>query len=121
MNAVVTPLPSKVENHASGIGAQEFAEAARVIGRILQAKGWLAPGYRTPPRVVGCDRSIRRSGNGGATIAVRVRNRPAPAVFADMIDGAVAANRLAGADAVRCRAALWAELASMSNVVKAAA
>ena len=121
MNAVVTALPAKVENIASEIGAQEFAEAARVIGRIVQAMGWLVPGYRTPPRVVGCDRSIRRSGTGGATVAVRVRLRPAAAVFADMIDGAVAANRLVGAEAVRCRAALWAELAPMSAVVSAAA
>ncbi len=119
MNAVVTPLPTKVAPDPSPIGAHEFAEAARVVGRIMQDLGHTAPGYRTPPRVVGIDRSIRRGGTKGATIAVRVRLRPAAAIFADMIDGAVVANDLTGVEAVRCRAALWAELAPLSALLAA--
>jgi hypothetical protein len=62
--------------------------------------------YRCPPRIVGVDRSLRRW-NGGATVSVRVKGRPLTAVVADMIEGAVAANRLQSPRADRLRAELW--------------
>ncbi len=40
-------------------------------------------------------------------MAVVVKGRPWAAVLADIIDGVVAANRLDGTAADRCRAALW--------------
>jgi hypothetical protein len=39
---------------------------------------------------------------------VALRDRPWPAVVADMVEGVVAANRLAGVRADRVRAGLWA-------------
>jgi hypothetical protein len=58
---------------------------------------------------VGVDRSIRRH-HGGAAVAVRVRNRPWAAVAADMIEGVIAANRLAPPQSDRLRAELWPAL-----------
>ena len=61
-------------------------QAARALGLVV-------PGFRSPPRLVGVQRSIKRW-HGGATVAVVVRGRPWPAVQADLIEGVVAANGL---------------------------
>ena len=52
----------------------------------------VTPGFRSPPRLVGVQRSIKRW-TGGATVAVVVRGRPWPAVQSDLIEGIIAANR----------------------------
>ncbi len=85
-----------------------FAASARTVGEAARAMGLRVPAFRSPPRLVGADRSIRRHADGGATIAVRLRGRPDVAVTADMIDGVVVSNRLVSPDADRCRGALWA-------------
>jgi hypothetical protein len=84
-----------------------FAAAARTLGRVARSHALVVPAFRSPPRLERADRSIRRTAGGGATIAVRVRGRPWPAVLADMIEGVVAANGLSGVHADRVRAALW--------------
>lgn len=84
----------------------EFAATARLLGRELRRRGLVAPGYRCPPRIVGLDRSLRRW-EGGATVSVRIKGRPIHAVVADMIEGAVVANRLTAPLADRLRAELW--------------
>jgi hypothetical protein len=47
---------------------------------------------------------------GGATIAVKLRGRPWPAVLADMIEGVVVANSVSATQAFRLRAELWSAL-----------
>lgn len=84
-----------------------FVAAARVLSRAARARRLDVPSFRSPPRLQGADRSLRRIGD-AAIIAVRVRERPMPAVVADMIEGIVATNRLKGVEADRARAALWA-------------
>jgi hypothetical protein len=84
----------------------EFASAARLLSAATRRAGLVAPGFRTPPRIVGVDRTIRRHPT-GATVSVRVRGRPWPAIAADMIDGIVVANRLDARRANRLRADLW--------------
>ena len=84
----------------------EFAAAARSLSTAARRMGLSVPSFRTPPRLVGVDRTLRRH-PAGVTVAVRVRGRPWAAVVADMIDGVVAANRLAAAPANRVRADLW--------------
>lgn len=83
-----------------------FAEAAKVLSAAARAHGLAAPSFRTPPRLVGLDRTVRRHPQGGS-VAVRVRGRPWPAVVADMIDGVIALNRLESTRANRVRANLW--------------
>jgi hypothetical protein len=78
------------------------------------------PGFRSPPRLVGVQRSIRRFPN-GATVAVVVRGRPWPAVQSDLVEGFVAANGLTGLVADDVRAALWAAIAEPSEARATAA
>jgi hypothetical protein len=77
--------------------------------------GLVAPAFRTPPSLVGVDRTVRRR-RAGATVSVRLRGRPWPAVFADMIDGVVAVNGLSGQQAGRARADLWDAVGRLDEV-----
>ncbi len=84
----------------------QFTTAARVLAGQARRRGLLAPSYRCPPRVVGVQRTLRRSPQGGL-VAVQVRGRPWVAVAADMIEGVVVVNRLAPPAADRLRTELW--------------
>jgi len=88
-----------------------FARLARSLGEAARAQGLRAPSFRSPPRLPGVSRSIVRRGP-GVTVAVALRDRPWGAVVADMVEGVVAANRLAGVGADRARAALWQAVAA---------
>src|SRR3546814_6804217 len=83
-----------------------FATAVQVLARAARAQGLVVPGFRSPPRLGGVHRSIKRW-DGGATIAVVVKDRPWAAVQADLVEGVIAANRLVGAAADRAREGLW--------------
>jgi hypothetical protein len=83
-----------------------FARAVQALARTARELGLTVPGFRSPPRLVGVQRSIRRW-PGGATVAVVVRDRPWAAVQADLVEGIVAANDLRGPAADAARAALW--------------
>ena len=89
--------------------AIEFAQAARTLTNEAQRRGLVGPSYRSPPRIVGVDRSLRRHA-GGVTIAVKLRGRPWAAVLADMIEGVVVANGIEAAKAFRIRGELWTSL-----------
>ena len=95
----------------SGASTLDFAHVARVLGHEARARGLHAPGFRCPPRIVGVDRSLRRSGD-HVTVAVRVKGRPLVAVVADMIEGVVVANRLHPPVADRLRRELWEVVSS---------
>ncbi|MGE3620612.1 MAG: hypothetical protein AB7L84_09130 [Acidimicrobiia bacterium] len=88
-----------------------LAEAVRAMGVVGRRLGLSMPGFRSPPRVAGALRTIRRHRGGGATVAVALRDRPWAAVLADLVEGVVVANRLAGLRADGVRAELWAALA----------
>lgn len=84
-----------------------FAGAVKSLSDVARRQGLAVPAFRSPPRMAGCERTIRWRPDGGATIAVRVKGRLWVQVLADMIDGVVAANGLQGADADHARTALW--------------
>ncbi len=92
---------------SSSLSTLHFARTARLLAQAARESGLTAPSFRSPPRLVGVDRSIRRRGN-GAVVAVAVRDRPWPAVLSDMIEGVVAVNRLDPPEADRLRNVLWA-------------
>lgn len=94
-----------------GASTLDFAQVARVLGREARARGLQAPGFRCPPRIVGVDRTLRRSDD-HVTVAVRVKGRPLVAVVADMIEGVVVANRLVPPVADRLRRELWDVISS---------
>jgi hypothetical protein len=83
-----------------------FAHAARTLAREARRRDLVAPSFRCPPRLVGADRTLRRR-PGGGVVAVRVRERPWPAVLADMIEGVIAVNGLTPPAATRVRTELW--------------
>lgn len=88
--------------------AVRFASAARLIGEAARQLELVAPAFRSPPRRPGAARTLRRWPDGGATVSVAVRDRPFEAVVADMVEGVVVANEVAGGEATRVRTALWA-------------
>lgn len=90
-----------------------FADAARTLAHAARARNLRVPAFRSPPGIDGVQRTLRRRG-GSTTVAVRVRQRPWAAVVADMIEGVVVTNGLAGAQADGARAALWAALQERS-------
>jgi len=85
-----------------------FAEAVRVLGVEARRAGLRMPAFRSPPRLSGVARTVRRRPDGTATISVVLRGRPWAAVLADMVEGIVVANGLRGAAADRARSRLWA-------------
>jgi hypothetical protein len=87
-----------------------FASAARTLGVVARQRGLVVPGFRSPPRLAGAERTLRRRRDGGSVVAILLRGRPWVAVLGDMIEGVIVANRLAGADATRARTALWSAL-----------
>ena len=91
--------------------ALRFADAARRLGAAAHEAGLSVPAFRSPPRVPGAARTIRRY-PAGAVVSVRLRERPFAEVVADMVDGVLAANRVPPADAPRFRARLAAALPS---------
>ncbi|MDP4736107.1 MAG: hypothetical protein NWR84_05125, partial [Ilumatobacteraceae bacterium] len=74
--------------------------------------GLKPPGFRSPPRAIGVDRSLRRI-NGGVVVSVLLRGRPFVAVLSDMVEGVVVANRLIGREAEIARTVLWASVESL--------
>ena len=99
MTALTTPMTTV-----------QFAAAARLLADAARRCGVRPPSFRSPPGVVGLDRTVRRRRD-VPIVAVRLGGRPSAAVIADMIDGVVAANRLMAPDADRLRAELWRAVA----------
>lgn len=93
--------------------ALRFATAAKAIGPVVAARRLSMPLFRSPPRLDGAPRTIKRRASGVSTVAVRLRGRPFTAVLADMIEGVVVVNRLAGAEAEAVRDALWVAVAPL--------
>ena len=89
-----------------------FAAAVRALGLEARRAGLRMPAFRSPPRLDGVARSVRARADGNATIAVVVRDRPWPAVLADMVEGIVVANHLHGARRRPSPRRLWSSVGS---------
>ena len=87
-----------------------FAEAVRRLSEVARAAGWTLPTFRSPPGVADVTRTMRRRFDGTVVVAVALRGRPWPTVLADLVEGVVVTNRLAGAEADQCRRRLRAAL-----------
>lgn len=92
-----------------------FVSAANLLGAVAGRFGLIAPGFRTPPRIVGVQRTVRRR-PGGGIVAVAVRGRPTAAVLADMIEGVIVVNELRPPESDTVRAALWSAVAPLVTV-----
>jgi hypothetical protein len=87
-----------------GVPALRFATAARRLGAAARASGLVVPAFRSPPRVRGASRTLRRY-PGGAVVSVRLRDRTYVEVVDDMIDGVLATNRVGAESIPRLRRA----------------
>jgi hypothetical protein len=87
-----------------------FAATARILTEAARRGGHRAPTFRSPPRVKGRMRTIRRHANGGATVSLVLRDRPWSSVVADMIEGFVVVNDGDPVAAEHLRDLLWAAL-----------
>ena len=89
-----------------------FAAAARTLGEVARAAGLVVPSFRSPPRLAGVDRTMKRQsdalGGEAVTVAVRIKGRPWVSVLADMIDGVIVSNSLSGPTAGAARTVMWA-------------
>ena len=100
----------------------KFTAAARVLAQRAAELDLVVPGFRSPPRIVGVNRSIRRSRDSeGGVVAVRLSDRPFTAAVGDMIEGVIFINRLEPPEADRVRTQLWRTMlqftAEISNEV----
>lgn len=87
-----------------GVPALGFATAARRLGAAARASGLVVPAFRSPPRVPGATRTLRRY-PGGAVVSVRLKERTYGQMVDDMIDGVLAANCVPPESAPRFRRA----------------
>lgn len=85
-----------------------FAGAVQALAAEVRRQGLMVPGFRSPPRPAGVERTIRRCPDGQAVIAVRLKGRPFAAVAVDMVEGVLVANRVADRRATPLRTALLA-------------
>ncbi len=90
----------------------EFAKAARSLSHTAKLRGLEVPTFRSPPCLLGVQRSIRWSGT-DATISVVLRGRPWQAVLSDMIEGVLIANRLTSVEADCFRSVFWQAVADL--------
>jgi hypothetical protein len=95
-------------------GVVRFSLLARQLADEARRLGLAVPGFRSPPRLAGANRTIRRS-RAGATVAVRRQGRAPEAVASDLIDGILAANGLTGPEAESCRTHLHAALVASQS------
>lgn len=79
--------------------AIRFADLARHLGAAARAHNLTVPAFRSPPRKPGATRTLRRY-EGGAVVAVVLRDRADVDVAMDMVEGILATNapRFAEAD-----------------------
>jgi hypothetical protein len=94
--------PGAMLSAMENLPALRFAEAARRLGAAAHAAGLTVPAFRSPPRLAGAERTIRRY-PGGTVVSVRLRDRPFEAALDDMVEGVLVANRVEPDDAVRLR------------------
>lgn len=97
-----------------------FVHVARRLGAAAQAAGLTVPAFRSPPRVDGVVRTVRRY-PGGAVVAVRMKGRAFDDVASDMIEGVLVVNELEGEAANRVRPMLTDAAAPAPEAQRAAA
>lgn len=73
-----------------------FATVVRQLGVSCREHGMTCPGFRSPPKIPGVDRTLRHRPDGGWVVSVTLRGRPRSRVLSDMIRGTLAANDHAG-------------------------
>lgn len=100
--AGMTVTPSCHAPGVEGVPATRFAAMVRFLAAESREAGLVVPAFRSPPRIAGAARSIRRTAD-HTVVSIQLRDREPAAVADDIIEGIVVANALGAdrADAVR--------------------
>jgi hypothetical protein len=88
--------------------ALAFGEMSRVVAAEARGHGLVTPSFRSPPRLPGVTRTVRRYANGQWQVSVHHRDRPVADVAADLVEGVLMANGLSGTAAAGWRITLRA-------------
>jgi hypothetical protein len=88
--------------------ALAFGEMSRLMAAEARRHGLVAPSFRSPPRLAGVTRSVRRYASGHCLVSVQRQGRTPEEVATDMVEGLLVANGLEGAGAEGWRIALRA-------------
>ena len=83
-----------------------FAIVAKVLTQVSARCGIEVPGFKSPPRSVDLDRTVRHQSS-GSVVSVRIKDRPFEAVIGDMIEGVILCNDLPIATAGKLRNLMW--------------
>lgn len=112
--SVVRPADPAPESRATALS---FSETVRTIVGLARRGRLLTPVFRSPPILVGADRTIRWRGERPPVVAIAREGRPLAAVQSDVIEAVVVANSLDTKRADRFRRAAWSALerADLSN------
>lgn len=94
--------------------AAQFSSTVRLLAEEARRAGLEVPGFRSPPRLPGVSRSIRRLPAGSSVVAVAIRGRSAADVLADLIEGVLACNDLQGPEAEAARERLYRAMAPVA-------
>ncbi len=94
-----------------------FTAVVQIVAAEARQMGMTVPGFRSPPRLPGADRTIRRV-QGAPVVAVRVRGRAFADVVADVVEGVLVANGIPRGRDLRVRRRLLD--AVESSLVRAA-
>lgn len=73
-----------------------FSSLARRLSEEARRHGLVVPAFRSPPRVNGADRTLRRRSDGTHVVSIRVVGRTSMEILDDLIDGVLLANDLEG-------------------------
>jgi len=96
-----------------------FAAAVRALAQEARRLNLEVPGFRSPPRLAGTDRSLRRRPGAAPAVAVRLAGRPFEQVAVDMVEGVVVANGLDGRRAAEVRSRLLAAIGESGGAAAA--
>ena len=83
-----------------------FAIVAKILTQVSARCEIEVPGFKSPPRSVELDRTVRRQSS-GSVVSVRIKDRPFEAVIGDMIEGVILCNELPIAAAGKLRNLMW--------------
>ena len=89
----------------SPVTALKFSRLIRDLALEARGLGLRVPGFRSPPRIT-ANRTIRRFPDGQGVVAVALKGRAEPDVWADLVEGLLAFNGLDLVEAARLRSHL---------------
>ena len=84
--------PDRASDQPDAVTFATFTSLALLLSAWAREHALEAPQYRSPPRLLGVTRSLRRAPGCRPVVCIRLRGRGATEVVRDMVDGLLAVN-----------------------------